>query len=233
MTGRQRAARIVLFSFVFVGSAGLIVGSYVLFRSLAIVVTGRRADGVVTENHWSGPRRPTAHPVVRFEADGNVIELKGKIGRSPPAYSVNDKVTVYYIPGNPQHAIIDSLAERYLLASVLYGFGAFFLGLGGGCLWLPAWLAHRRQGIVTAGIPTRAKVVEIHIDRSLKVDGKSPWVIVAQFKDELSDQLITCTSHYLWEDPKWQYPPGSEVVVYHLPNRPDKCAIQLDKSVQS
>ena len=27
--------------------------------------------------------------------------------------------------------------------------------------------------------------------------------------------------------------PGSEVTVYHLPNRPDKCAFQLDKGVPS
>jgi hypothetical protein len=201
-----------------------------LLRTLAIAGFGERAEGVVVRNVWSaaGSRR-TASAMVRFEADGRAIEFTSPVGTSPPLHHVNDRVTVFYWPGQAEVAVISGFAEWYLRPLILAAFGLFFLAIGGGFLWGPAWFARRRQRIIAEGIPVQAKVLAIRRDPSLRVNGRSPWVIVAEFKDDISGQTVPCTSHYLWSDPEPEYRVGSEVKVYHLQDQPAKYAFRLDK----
>jgi hypothetical protein len=203
------------------------LGALILLRTLAIAAIGERAEGTVIGNVWSTGLRRTARATVRFEAGGRTIEFTSAVGMSPPLHHVDDRVTVFYWPGKPEVAIIGGFAEWYLRPMVLGGFGLFFLAIGGGFLWGPAWFVRRRQRIIAEGVPVQAKVIAIRQDRSVKVDHQSPWVIVAEFKDEITGQTVPCTSQYLWADPALQYPVGSEVTVYHLQDRPDQYAFQL------
>jgi hypothetical protein len=93
---------------------------------------------------------------------------------------------------------------------------------------VPGWLRRKRERIIAEGISAQAKVVDIFIDRSLRVNGRSPWVIVAEFQDPITGETIQCKSHYLWKSPDGQYSVGGSVTVFYLPDRPQKCAFQLD-----
>jgi hypothetical protein len=169
------------------------------------------------------------YPVVSFEVDGRRLEIKGQIGSKPAAHAVKDTVIVFYQPDDPEHALIGTFRELYLLATILGGVGALLLGIGGGFLWVPGWLRRKRERIIAEGISAQAKVVAIFIDRSLRVNGRSPWVIEAEFQDPITGETIRCKSHYLWESPDGQYRVGGPVTVFYLPDRPKKCAFQLDK----
>ena len=68
MANRRRASKIVFIIFAVVGATILGVGALVFVRSLALVATGERAEGVVVRNVLGSGRRPVYHPVVRFEA---------------------------------------------------------------------------------------------------------------------------------------------------------------------
>jgi hypothetical protein len=202
----------------------------ILLRTLAIAGFGERAEGIVVRNVWSGVgSRRTASARVRFEANGRAIEFTSAVGTSPPLHRVNDRVTVFYWPGEPEAAVISGFAEWYLRPLICGAFGFFFLAVGGGFLWGPAWFARRRQRIIAEGVGVQAKVIAIRRDPSLRVNGRSPWVIVAEFKDEITGQTIPCTSHYLWSDPAPEYPVGGEVTIYHLQDQPAKYAFLLDK----
>jgi hypothetical protein len=229
MARRQRSARIVFRIFAYGGIALIGLGALILLRTLVIAAFGERAEGIVIDNLWSRGTDSTARAVVRFEVEGRAVEFTSAVGTSPPLHHVNDKVTVFYWPGNPEVAVIDGFAEWYLRPLIASGFGFFFLAVGGGFLWGPAWFARKRQRIIDEGVPVRAKVIAIRQDESVEVNHRSPWVIDAQFKDEITGQVISCTSHYLWTNPEFQYPVGSEVTVYCLPDQPTKYAFQLDK----
>jgi hypothetical protein len=79
-------------------------------------------------------------------------------------------------------------------------------------------------------VRVQAKVITIRRDESVTVNSRSPWVIDAEFKDEITGQTVRCTSHYLWANPALQYPVGTEVTVYYLPDQQAKYAFQLDKT---
>jgi hypothetical protein len=200
-----------------------------LAESLALVATGHRAEGVVVRNAPGSGRRPAIYPVVSFQVDGRPVQIKGHIGSKPAAHAVNDTVVVFYQRDDPEHALIGTFRELYLIATILSGIGVILAGIGGGFLLVPRWIRHKRERIIAEGISAQAKVVDIFIDRSLRVNGRSPWVIVAEFQDPITGETIRCKSHYLWEAPDGQYRVGGPVTVFYLPDRPQKCAFQLDK----
>lgn len=229
MARKNRFANLLFMLFVLIGASGVVAGGAIALRSAAFVARAQRAEGTVVRYVRTKGRRGSAHPVVRFQVNDQPIEFEGRIGTTPPAYPVGAPVTVYFLPENPRDAMIDSFVDRYILAVIFVGFGTIFLAIGGGFWLVPALIVRKRNRIIADGVPAQAKVIEIHVDHSLKINGASPWVIMAEFKDELTDQTITCKSHYLWDDPRYRFPVGSQVTVYHLQDRPDKYAFQLEE----
>ena len=224
----------ILFAIFLVIGAGCLCTSGVLVLNTRAFTAGcQRSTGIVVRNAFAGSgRHAGTYPVIQFQANGETIEFVGKTSARPTPYSVNDQVSVLYVPANPHEARIDSIVELHLLA-LLFAFpGAIFLFLGGGWLMLRVLVHRRRSRIFTFGVRERARVIEIKVDKSVKVNQQHPWVLVAQFQDEVSNQTITCSSHYLWEDPSFRFPVGSEVTVYHLQDQPQKCAFQLDKPTE-
>jgi hypothetical protein len=230
MARGKTAFKVVLKILACGGLALIGLGTLILLRTLAITAFGKQTDGTVIDNYFDpGLAQPSYYAIVRFDADGQPVEFRSAVGTSPPLHHVNDKVTVYYWPGDPEVAVIDGFAERYLRPTVASAFGLFFLALGGAFLWVPAWLARRRARIIASGVRVQAKVIAIRRETSVAVDHQSPWVIVAEFRDRINAQTVTCTSHYLWTDPVRAYPVGSEVTVYYLPDQPQKYVFQVDR----
>jgi hypothetical protein len=226
----SKVFRIVLRILAYVGIVLIGLGAFVLLRTLAIVALGERTDGIVIENVWNNnAEESTAQAIVRFQAGGRYVKFTSPVGMKPPLHHVNDKVAVIYWPRDPENAVIDGFAELFLRPLVLGGIGFVLLAIGGGFLWGPAWFARKRGRIIEQGVPVQAKVVGIRRDNSVEINDQSPWVINAEFKDDITGQTISCTSHYLWDDPVCRYPVGSRVTVYYLPDQPQKNAFQIDQ----
>ena len=86
----------------------------------------------------------------------------------------------------------------------------------------------RRERALSFGRPVQAKVTSVYFDTTLRVNGRSPWVIAATF-DDSSGRKLEFKSERLWYDPTPYYPNGSEVTVYFLDDDPRVNAFQLDK----
>jgi Protein of unknown function (DUF3592) len=76
--------------------------------------TGLRASGQVVRlkdeyNSGSGGGHYSYYAIVRFTTEKNItLEFKDNVGSNPPSHRSGDKVTVLYLPSNPQQeAIID------------------------------------------------------------------------------------------------------------------------------
>lgn len=79
--------------------------------------------------------RASARPVVRYTVDDIAYTLVGTVGSTPPAYDIDEAVTVYYDPANPADGRIDSFLERWF-APIITGFiGTIFSFLGGVFWW--------------------------------------------------------------------------------------------------
>jgi hypothetical protein len=104
-----------------------------VYQSLAISrleAQGLRAEGRVVRmnsEHGSGSSGYTYYPVVRFRTAGNsTVEFKDSVGTNPPTHRTGDKVTVLYLPGDPQRqAIIDrGFLLNWLIPGIVFLFAA-------------------------------------------------------------------------------------------------------------
>ncbi len=217
---------------------GLTFGSFavgILYVSHQRVSTAVRGEGEVTRLEWrlSGGDRGypsrVAYPWVRIRAGGREVEFPGEFGSSPSAYAVGQKVSVLYPPGRPEEGWIDGIGERYLFPGVFGLFGLVFGGIGGALLLADARKAGGRRRALASGSPVEATVVEIGQVTSMQIDGQSPWVLVAEFRDPGSGQTYLFTSQQLWDDPEPEYPVGGAVTVSYVPDDPSCYAFHFGR----
>ncbi len=106
------------------------IGVFQSMRISRLETQGLRAQGQVVRmnsEHSSGSSGYTYYPVVRFRTAANsTVEFKDSVGTNPPMHRAGDKVTVLYLPGDPQRqAIIDrGLLLNWLIPAILFLFGA-------------------------------------------------------------------------------------------------------------
>ena len=111
--------------------------------------------------------------------------------------------------------------------------GLFFATVfGDGMLFRPILRRRKRQRILNLGTAITAKVTEIR-----KEDDESPfWIIVAKVADKSLGRDGLVTSHAFgndprtndwWQNPRKDYPIGSEITVRYLPGDPCTYAFDL------
>ena len=106
------------------------IGVYQSMKISRLEAQGLRAPGQVVRmnsEHGSGSSGTTYYPVVRFRTAGNsTVEFKDSVGSNPPSHRTGDKVTVLYLPGDPQRqAIIDrGFLLNWLIPAIVFLFAA-------------------------------------------------------------------------------------------------------------
>lgn len=210
------------------------IGAAMLLGALAIALTQQRfrtqalhARGVVVEHSFSRSDSSdsgsggTYCPIVHFTAaDGRQIEFVGGVCSQPPAENVGDTVAVLYRGDDPHDARIDSFLTRWLAVMVVGGLGGVFLAIG--LLAVVPGLRGRRIAaeLRATGVAVQADVVEVARESSIKVNGRSPWRIHAQWRDPASGKIHLFRSDPLWFDPSGYV--GERVSVLIRPGRPKR-----------
>jgi hypothetical protein len=231
MSRAPRGVRLFGWAAFLFGSVFVAVGIWMLVDGLRFRASANRAEGEVIRLEWSngeGNSRSGALPVVRYEAQGRTVEFRSRVSSRPPAYRVGELVTVLYHPEDPENASVDTFLEQYLLPLVFGGPGLVFSGVGLAFLIIPGALQRRRRNILEYGTAVKAKVIEVRRS-SASINHQHPWVLVAEFKDEITGKEYAAASQFIWVNPEPHYPIGSEVTVYYLPDRPEKNTFQLDR----
>jgi hypothetical protein len=106
------------------------IGVFQSMKISRLEAHGLRAEGRVVRlnsEHSSGSSGYTYYPVVRFRTEGNsTVEFKDSVGTNPPSHRTGDKVTVLYLPGDPQRqAIIDrGFVLNWSIPAIVFLFAA-------------------------------------------------------------------------------------------------------------
>ncbi len=151
----------------------------------------------VTDSDGDGSYRP----VVEFrDRDGVSRIYHSNSGSNPPSFRRGEEVTIYYLPHEPERALVDSFTERYLVPLILGLFALAFGGVGFGIL-----IAHflRRREVIdlrTNGVPIQAKFLECFRDMSTSTNGRHPWRVACQATHPASGKLHRFESDAVWVD---------------------------------
>jgi len=180
---------------VLVAVASAIIQHTRSFRAHSIAV-----PGVVIANDLSG--RGVCFPRVRFETlEGRQIIFRSNSGSRPPAYAINEKVTVYYDPANPARPQISGFFSTWGGSSITGGIGIIFCLVGGLPLLLSGRAARREQQLRSIGMRIQTDFDRVEYNPNVRVNGRSPWRIVSRGVDPATCQPILFKSARIWFDP--------------------------------
>lgn len=181
-----------------------ILRSVLDFRANAVVAEGEVVDFVTSRGSKGGTMYA---PVVRYRVPapeggaGAVHEVRGSVSSSSRGYDIGERVDVMYRPDAPHEARIRNFMEQWFLPTLFGLFTLVFGGIAGGFLVaevrrhrMYAWLQH-------SGMTVQARLSEVGKNSSLKVNGRSPWVIRAQWQHPVTQAVHVFESENLWYDP--------------------------------
>jgi hypothetical protein len=186
-----------IFAAVF-GAFGLVmlaVAAYTAHSTLSFRESASSAEGSVVA--IDGGR-----PVVEFvDSAGASHRVVGTVSSNPPAYDVGERVTVWHRPDRPDDARIDGFLESWFLPTLFGGLGTVFGSIGAG-FWLSALRKRRLHAWLRQfGMRIQAKYTGVMLDTSVRINGRHPWRLTAQWQHPATGVVHTFESDALYFDP--------------------------------
>ena len=195
----DRISRLITVIFGAVGVAMLALAGFLLVSELSFRREAVQTTGTVVDLEYSGK---TARPVFEYrDAGGTTHRATGRVGSKPPAFDRGETVTVLYRAEDPSKARIAAFAESWLAATILGGFGAVFSAVGGGFLAHMIRKRRMRAWLETNGMRVQARYTGAELDRSLRVNGRHPWRIHAEWEHPVTQELHEFISDAIFFDP--------------------------------
>jgi hypothetical protein len=166
-------------------------------------------------------------PVVEFVADdGAVHRVVGQVSSNPPAYERGESVTVRCPAGTPDGARIDGVFESWFQPIVLGGLGTVFGGIGGAFVVAEVRKRRLREWLRQFGTRIEAKYTGVMFDTSVRLDGRQPWRLTAQWQDPATGRVHVFESDMLFFDPT-DYVQRETVDVWIDPRAPRRYHLDL------
>ncbi len=215
----------------FLSGLGLLTGDYFAFTGTRRFLQGAAlADGMVTELSLerSGSRSSgTYHPVVQFRAENGVaVTFRSSVGSNPPSYRVGEPVGVYYNPANPQDARVNSFFSLWGMVLILSALGAVFFLVGAGIFAFSLVSKRRRAWLQRNGQSVNTELQSVFLDESYKVNGRSPYRVLSQWKNPRTGEMHVFKSEAIWYDPA-QSITSKNINVLIDPDNPKKYFMDL------
>ncbi|MBX2968162.1 MAG: DUF3592 domain-containing protein [Cyclobacteriaceae bacterium] len=196
--------------FAAIGGICLLICLITAYNSFMQNLTWEEAPGTITGL--------SDYPAITFEYYGQPMEFYSLFSSSN--MSVGDVVTVHYPPGKPEEAEIKSFFSQWFVPLFLSVFVLSFGGVGFYGLSKQLKLIRAKRDLFTygKGRKTSLPVTDIIHDTSFKVNGRSPFVIVCQYHDAVSNKLYEFKSDHIWYDPAVLLKSREGVDIYIDPN---------------
>jgi hypothetical protein len=160
----------------------------------------------------------TDSPIVTFDYYGQEQQFRSAFSSSD--MRVGDEVTVHFPPDQPQEAEIKSFFTQWFLPMFFSIFALVFGGIGfiGGAKQLRRFNAKRDLFTYGKGRKTTLPVTDIILDTSFKVNGRSPYRIMCQYHDAVSNTVYEFKSDHIWYNPSELLKDRKEIDIYVDPN---------------
>lgn len=195
---------IIKYVFTGVGS-GLLIAAFFFYQSTENFIQGAlTADGVVTELIRSKSDNSTTYkPVVEFTTqNGTVVEITSSASSNPPMYTRGEAVEVFYHADSPQNGVINGFFSLWGLALIFGGIGSVFFLVGIIIIGFGLRRAAAIEYLKRKGTPVYADFESVGRNGSIRMNGRNPYQIFAQWKNPRTHEIHIFKSENLWFDPE-------------------------------
>jgi hypothetical protein len=188
--------------FVAIGTPFLLKGLHTGFNNYTFKQKAQKATGYVVGFRHARRRRSGLAPVVEYRTpDGVAHRYESSTFYSPSTYDLNEAVVVYFDPKKPNEATFGGFLDEWLEPLILGCIGGAFIAFG----WAGFFVSWRREKksneIMVTGKPILADYLGVRKDFSYKVNGRSPYVIRAQWINPQTQEVHVFESDHIWFDP--------------------------------
>ncbi len=190
--------------FALLGVVQLLVGGIIFYFDFSFKQSAQKTQGTVVEivSHSGSKSGTQYYPVIEFRNEtGQRYTFESDWGSSGPEHRIGDPVMVIYDPKDPSDAKLDGWNELILIGSIFGGIGLVFGSIGGIMVIFYIRRLKEIAWLKQNGTMIEADLDHVHYDTSLKVNGKSPYVIVCQWPNPHDGQIQTIKSERIWTDP--------------------------------
>lgn len=220
-----RILGIVFFSIgiVLLAVAFLIYNGTASFRREALSAPGTVIDLTLERSSTSsGSSSSSYYPIVEFRTEGGeTIRFRGSTGSNPPSFRKGQQVTIRYRPGEPYTAKIDTFGQMWLGVIITGSIGVPFFILGFIFLLIPARRKRLDAWLRENGRIISAEIDRVDFNRAVRVNGRNPYAIYAQWHDSASGRICVFRSKDIWYNPE-KYIHTKTVHVRIHPDNPKK-----------
>lgn len=138
-------------------------------------------------------------------------------------------VKVHFPPGEPDQAEIKSFFTSWFVPIFLGLFASIFGSIGFIGLWVVAKPNRMREQLVELGRGRKVTIPigEVTQNFSLKVNGRSPYLIIGQWLDKTTNTVYQFKSESIWYNPAPYLEGKKEVDVYIDPNDMKKYYVDI------
>lgn len=188
----------------FIVGIALLAGSVLLFQNTRVFIAeASQAEGTVVDLAESRSEDSISYrPVVRFTTENaQVIEFIGSTGSNPPSYSRGEQVQVLYVPAEPENAKLSGFFSVWGGFSILVVIGVLMFLLGGGLIWAGRRQSQNKRYLKEHGEPVQATYQGTERNRSISVNGRNPFVVIAQWQNPATSEIHVFKSENIWFDP--------------------------------
>lgn len=207
--------------FALIGLPCFILALYFTYSTVRDSATYEQAQGTITDFNGS------SYPNVSFTYQGQTYSFHSNYQSSD--MQAGDEVTVSFPPGNPNDASIKDFFTDWFLPLFLGLFGLVFGGVGGGGIYFQLKKSNLKKELFdeARGKKIAADLTGAGLDMSYRVNGRSPYVISAQWLDVSTNHMYLFNSDYIWFDPTSMIEGRKKIDVYIDENDPKRYYVDI------
>ncbi len=228
MDKTMQVLAIIKYLFSLIG-LGMLFGAFLLFNGTnSFLSEATRAEGTVVDLVRSRSSDSTTYaPVVTFmNQQGQDIEFVSSVSSNPPSYSIGEKVTVLYRPGEPQNAKIDGFFSLWFGVIILGALGSIFFLIGAGIIITTLLKGRKEEYLKKNGVPIETDFQSVELNGSLSVNGRHPFRVLSQWRNPATSEVHLFHSNNLWYDPT-SYITSKRITVFIEPDNPKNYLVDL------
>jgi hypothetical protein len=189
--------------FLLIGSV-MLFGSFKLYSDTAsFLEIASKAEGSIIELiEVRSDDSVTYKPVFEFTTTkGETFEITSSSSSNPPSYFIGEAVEVLYEDVSPRDAKINGYFSLWGFTTILGALGAIFLIVGFGIIAYGSIKLKKVSELKENGVAILAKYQSVQLNKSLKVNGQSPYQIHAQWTNPSTSKVHIFKSDNIWFDP--------------------------------
>lgn len=236
--GSSKVFKLVAYLFTLIGALMLIGMGLWYLSTQAFITRASHAEGIVIDlvesqsySRSSRSYTPTYRAVVSFkDAQGKEWKFTSSVSSSSPAYQIEEKVPVLYLPSKEQNAEINTFFSLWLGHLIFGGLGLLFFFVGSSFLSaliiVPVLRSRKAERLRSDGVPIQAEFQRVERNTGITINGRNPFRLIAQWQDPATSKLHVFESANIWFDPT-PFISKSQLTVFIDPNNPRRYHLDI------